>query len=291
MGCDIHIITQIKVNGAWKFVPEIPAKLDNRDYFNFAVLAGVRNSWNIQGFEAKGLPSDLGAMQFGWVSELENIQKDYDSDSEQKCKLPNGKYISSWDDSLKRFCSQEEYAAWKGAKGCTNNSQFYVYDAAQVGGKFVVVPIKELYTWEEYLAEYHQGDYNAELNDYGHYKVDFNCEDYHTPSYLTLQELTGFDYTEVLKDKVKVSKIFVDKFLELGGVLPEGMSLTKNWQPQTIRDCFQEAFEPTCIISWKSDKDSNEIPLFIGIYELEEIAKQYGVQNHEDIRIVFAFDN
>ena len=110
------------------------------------------------------------------------------------------------------------------------------------------------------------------------------------PSYLTLKELEDFDYSDILQDKVKVSKHFIDKFFELGGKLPDGMKLNKDWKPQDIRECFQQAYDPVYIISWRSLTKTDEIDLFVGIDELKEIAKKYNKKS-ENVRIVFAFDN
>lgn len=290
MGCDIHLITQIKKQGKWEYVPESPKTLEKRNYFNFAILADVRNDFDTKGFNAKGLPADLEEKQFGWKSELENIKNYYNTLSETKCKLPDGSYISEMDESIKRFCTEEEYNAWKGTKG-RGKDGYYVYDAKQVGGEFVKVPDNQLYSFEAYLNEYHSDEYNEQLKDYGRYKVDFDCEDLHTPSYLTLKEIKEFDYTDILREKVKVSKYFIDKFLNLGGELPKGMYLTTDWQPQDIRDCFRQAIDPVYIISWDSDSKKESLDFFKGVSEIEEIANKYDIQNFEDIRIVFAFDN
>jgi hypothetical protein len=57
MGTDIHLHTEIKVNGVWQHYsqPRIP-----RDYRLFAKLANVRNHWNIVPIaEPRGLPDDV----------------------------------------------------------------------------------------------------------------------------------------------------------------------------------------------------------------------------------------
>lgn len=41
----------------------------------------------------------------------------------------------------------------------------------------------------------------------------------------------------------------------------------------------------------KSLEKMQSLDFFKGIKELEEIAKQYKIENYEDLRIVFAFDN
>ena len=59
MGCDIHIVTEIKENGKWKGVDEFPNALDDRNYHLFSFLANVRNYFNTVGFKPKGLPEDF----------------------------------------------------------------------------------------------------------------------------------------------------------------------------------------------------------------------------------------
>lgn len=73
MGCDIHMITEIRKNGKWERVLEIPETLKNRNYSVFAFLADVRNSWDINGFKPKGLPEDISGLTF---------DKDEDEDEE-----------------------------------------------------------------------------------------------------------------------------------------------------------------------------------------------------------------
>lgn len=290
MGCDIHIITQIKKEGRWQYVPERPKSLTQRNYFNFAVLANVRNGFNTKGFEAKGLPEDLIEMKFGWQSELQAHKKSYETCSTTMCVLPDGKCISSFAEEIKRYCSNEEYKSWKGSKG-SGEGGCYVYDAAVVGGKMDKVPYKQLYTFEEYLKEFYEDEYNKELDDYGRYYVEFDSEDLHTPSWLSLQELLRFNYDDVLKDKCKISKHFMDKFKELGGKLPEGMEIEEDFAPTDFIETVRQALDPVVIVAWHNKENRSKISLFEGIKELEDIAKQYNIENYEDLRIVFAFDN
>ena len=64
MGCDIHMITEIRKNGKWERVLETPETFDKRNYSVFAFLANVRNYWNYNGFEPKGLPEDISGLTF-----------------------------------------------------------------------------------------------------------------------------------------------------------------------------------------------------------------------------------
>lgn len=117
--------------------------------------------------------------------------------------------------------------------------------------------------------------------------------DGHSHSYLTLKELDTFDYTDYKKTRVKISKTFYDKFIEFGGVLPKEMSVEKT-EPGDFRECFQEVFEPTVLIKWLDSKNEEtymDSPIIKGIEKLKEIAKKNDIDNYEDIRIVFFFDN
>ena len=294
MGCDIHLITQIKKNNKWEYVEDVPREFNQRNYFNFAVLANVRNDFGTKGFQPKGLPEDLGAKKFGWKSELEDYKKSYETNTTRMCKLPSGELIWCMDNSLKRYCDKDEYDKFKGTKG-SSCGEYYVYDASVVNGVFVDVPDKERYTFEEYLEEFHKDDFDEELQDYGCWRVDFgDCVAYgdlHTPSYLTLKELEDKNYEDIFKEKAKILKAFLDKFFELGGKLPDGMEIDKDWQPSDIRDCFRQAIEPVCVVKWTKNIDKKEIPFFNGIDQLKEIAEKYNIENYNDIRIVFAFDN
>ncbi len=183
MGCDIHTIVEIKKEDKWEKIKELPEVFDTRNYSVFAFLAGVRNSFNTQGFKAKGLPDDVSDKTF------------------------------------------------------------------------------------------------------------FECEDYHSHSYLTLEELVQKDKTDYCSVKCKIIKEFYDKFIELGGVLPVGMVMEQE-KPSGIVDALRYSLEPTVLVKWQPPKEEiQDYPIFKGIDSLKEIAKKYKITNFADIRIVFAFDN
>lgn len=183
MGCDIHTIVEIKKEDKWVKIKEIPEEFNTRNYSTFAFLANVRNSFNTNGFEAKGIPEDI-------------------SD-----------------------------------------------------------------------------------------KTIFDSEDYHSHSYLTLQELIDKDKTDYCSVKCKILKVFYDKFIELGGVLPEGINIEEE-KPNGIIDAIRYSFEPTVLAKWQTKKEiAEEYPIFKGIKALKEIAQKYKIENFANIRIVFAFDN
>lgn len=117
--------------------------------------------------------------------------------------------------------------------------------------------------------------------------------DGHSHSYLTLKELDTFDLTEYKKTKVKVLKAFYDAFIGFGGVLPKEMSVEKT-RPGDIGECLQEAMEPTVLVKWldtENEKTYTDSPMIKGIERLKGIAKKNNINNYEDIRIVFFFNN
>ena len=78
MGCDIHIITQIKKDGHWQYIPEKPESYDCRCYPVFAFLAQVRGCCE-NGFMPRGLPEDLGETRYGqWIDSNGDICYDID---------------------------------------------------------------------------------------------------------------------------------------------------------------------------------------------------------------------
>ena len=183
MGCDIHMITQIKKDGHWEYIPETPKRYNCRWYPVFAFLAQVRGICE-NGFEAKGLPDDLEETRYGqWI------------------------------------------------------------------------------------------DCNGDIE----YEVDFNNIDWHSHSYLTLQEIDEKIKANAPAEKpVHVPGRFLDAFFMHDGELPYGMEiLSKN---ETGGD-----------IIWDSGLEDYPI-LCRGRDDLMEIAHKYAVAP-DHIRIVFAFDN
>lgn len=200
MGCDIHIITEIKKSNKWERVPDVPAAFDERNYYVFAWLANVRNSFDLDGFRPRGLPQDISGRKFE-PYELEDDEEEPD------------------------------------------------------------------------------------------FRIDFDDGDYHSHSYLTLQEMLNKDKTDLLMEKCKVVRDFYQKFIELGGVIPDGMTVSdRRADSGTLIDAIRESFEPVVIVRWPSSQKKENNPVFIGINQLQEIANKYGVSPN-CIRIVFAFDN
>lgn len=294
MGCDIHIITEKKNNdGKWEYVKEIPESLNTRNYATFAVLADVRNSFHISGFEPKGLPHDLGCRKCDFESESEHILNMYETGTERFVELPNGEKISPYDERLKKeVYSEEEANKYKGWSRYFKDGKdvYRVTDLSLVNGKYIDVPYKELMTFDEYKNKHWSDEWDDDANDYGWWRVDFDCPDYHSHSWLTLEELLAYDTSDYASSRAKVPKSFYDKFISLGGELPNGMRVLDDYEPSSIVESIQQAFSPEVIISWSDDCILENTALHCGIQELKEIANKYECKPNE-IRIVFAFDN
>ena len=312
MSCGIHLITEIKKDGKWEFVPERPESLNKRNYTTFAVLAGVRDSFNSCLFPAKGLPSDISGKRFYFESERPNMERLYNEDL-TTCLVVGDEIVGelySCDDSRYKKTlidiTELEYIQLKAKKSDSYDSRYrdlgwsesegartyYVRDASVVGGKWEKIPINKLFlSFDEFAKKHYNDEWNEEAQYYGYWGINFDCPDFHTPSYLTLKELEDADYSDYTLIKYKIPKKFYQTFIDCGGVLPSKFKVEES-SIGDLQDVFSEAFSPTVTIGWQDDDITDKkYPIFVGIYELGEIAKQYEITNPEDIRIVFAFDN
>ena len=59
MGCDIHLHSEIKINGSWEHYSVIKV---NRDYMLFGLMAGVRDSKVTPICKPQGLPDNLSVV-------------------------------------------------------------------------------------------------------------------------------------------------------------------------------------------------------------------------------------
>lgn len=315
MGCDIHIVTEIKENGKWKGVDEFPNALDGRNYHLFSFLANVRNYFNTVGFKPKGLPEDLSTKKFRFRSETPHMKNLYE-ESGRTMFAKDGKYYETGKVDLYREVSLDEYEKISNyikentdeAKKqygilsksfARENPTYSVQDAYAAGGVFEHVPYKTLYpTFDEYAKDCWSDEWDEDVQDYGSWEVNFEFYeesgygDYHSANYLSLQELLDADTSDYTAMQYKIDKTFYNTFIENGGVLPDIFKVKGDTEPGDIAECFREALEPTIVISWQRDDESKkEMPLFKGIEELKAIAEKYNITNPNDIRIVFAFDN
>lgn len=315
MGCDIHIITEIRKNGKWQWVKEIPESFDSRNYGLFSVLAGVRNSFNIKGFEAKGLPEDISAMKFDFETYTNRAKERFYDDNDGQILFvdKDGNYHEP-SAVEKTHLTKEEYEALNvkqrtevdtfdkqyNSLGYTQSGNqtpdYYVRDAYANGGRFERIPHYKYYpNIEAFLKDYYEDDWDEEMQDYGRWRVNFEyCGphgDYHTPSFLSLHELITADLKDYYSDKYKMDVAFYEAFKRMGGTLPEGMTV-QEFTPETLQDVFQSALCPVILVVWEKDEEAKkETALYCGIEEMKEIAKKYNIDDPNDIRIVFAFDN
>lgn len=293
MGADIHIITQVRKDGVWNYVKELPESLNTRNYSTFGFLADVRNSFQSDGFQPKGLPSDMTEKKFDFCNYRESAKERYARQEKQMVKLPDGTYLEPKDERLKIVCATEEEAQSYEKYRIVYPDQFYAYDPKVLNGEYVNVTLNQLMSFEDFLAEYYEDEWDEEMQEYGMWRVDFDCPDYHSPSYLSLQEFLDKDLSDYTSKKAKLPAAFYKAFKELGGVMPNGMSIIEeeNRIPGDLIEAFQFAFEPDIIVKWQSTAEEiAEYPIIKGIEELKAIAEKYDVEPN-DIRIVFAFDN
>lgn len=314
MSCTIHIITEVKRNGKWKFVPEVPESLDTKNYTTFAVLSGVRDSFNSSIFPVRGLPSDISGKKFRFKSERPYMEERYNEDKATSLVIGDeivGELYSCDDERYKKtqveiteleyerldnmkhdswsYNSRYQSLGWSESGGVKT---YYVYDANVVGGEWKKIPIKDLFTsFDEFAKKHYEDDWDKDAQDYGYWRVNFESDDYHSHNYITLKEFEDADYSDYTLQKCKISKEFYQAFINNGGVLPSAFKVEKS-AIGDLRDVFSEALSPTVTVGWPDgDITDKKYPVFAAINELKEIAKKYDVTNHKNIRIVFAFDN
>ena len=116
--------------------------------------------------------------------------------------------------------------------------------------------------------------------------------DLHSKTYLTLKELDDADKKDAFAHKYLIDGDFWEKFKELGGQLPDGMEVEEDFKTDSIIDAIRLVMCPGVIIKWQlSEEEIKKHDLYKGIEVLKKIAKQNNIENYEDIRIVFCFDN
>jgi len=312
MGCDIHLIVEIKNEkmGKWEYIPEVLRSLNDRNYSTFALLSNVRDNFCDNHFPVRGLPPDISGLRFRFEPESEKRRRIYEENEEEEhYKLPDGTYIRwlPWD--LNRTVTPLEFAAWEGEKGIKYSylkdvkwkeqvkiPNWYIRDPADIGAVKVVLRPKDIYpTFEEYWEKHKdKDDWDEHAQDYGRYKVDFSENgEYHGHNWITLREMLDFDYSDYIMEKCYARGAIWDAFKRLGGVLPEGMTVNDNPEPGTIVQCIRVAGLREVLFQWEPENKVrawSETPIFEAIEELKKIQQRYKVQS-ENVRMVFAFDN
>ena len=110
-----------------------------------------------------------------FVDQTEEFRKTWQEGTVEKVKLPNGEYITPWDDRLKVYITKEEYEKLKtprGSRGWGANATYFKYDASVVNGVLEEVLYKNIYpTLEDYVEECEGEDYwDDEKNAYGYWE-------------------------------------------------------------------------------------------------------------------------
>lgn len=294
MGCDIHTIIEIKNNGKWEYIPDLPLVFDQRSYGVFSILnKNVRNSTGKDGFEGKGLPNDLSGRQFRFVSHTAELESIYNGKSVVMCCIGEDKYINAYTEMLRIEISRELFEELVKDNSDTINeryylatksnreNKYYVQDAQKVNGKFVNIPYNKLYkTLKEFNDAYYRYPWVEKEQDYGYYEVDFDSNDFHSASYLTLKELKTKMVFFTPENSFVVPKQFIDYLKEEFGELPETMDV-KDKNPYEVIVSFDVDTYSVCAQNAYND----------GVQMIQAIKEKYNVENDDDIRIVFAFDS
>jgi hypothetical protein len=313
MGCSIHLITEIRKDGKWEYVPEKPTEFTSRNHKLFALFSNVTNYFGINSFDVKGLPEDISSTKYGFESYTTRGKERYfdENDGDISFINSNGEIISV-SDIPKTILSQEEYNAlsnemsnpetdkeifnrryhslgYSESKGVRT---YFVQDASKNNGHFERVPYYKLYpTLEDFMADIYEYEWDEDKKEYGEWQVDFSNSSFYSANYLTLKELVETDYTDFFAIRYKMDTAFYDAFIQFGGVLPEEMKIVP-YKPTEFSDIIRNSISPITMIAWNpTEEDKNESSLFKGIAQLKDIAFKYGIEDYSDIRIVFAFDN
>lgn len=112
-------------------------------------------------------------MQFTSTSKEE--KEYYENGTTERFVTDDGKYLSTWDSCFEVRIDEEEYKRLKNEKKIecfgTGNKEYYKLDYSLLKGKVKKVTYKELYpTFEEYMKEIGDGNYDEEMNDYGYWE-------------------------------------------------------------------------------------------------------------------------
>ena len=296
MGCDIHTIVEIRKNGKWEYIPDLPIVFDSRSYGVFSILnRNVRNSYGRDGFEQKGLPKDVSGRRFRFTSHREELEKAYKHKETFVCYIggEDKKYVQVYDECLKTEIDFELYEELK--SGMTHEQslryysptqtaypqKYFVQDAQKVGGQFMEVPYRCLYSdIKKFNKAYYNYPWYDEEQDFGYYDVDFDS-DLHSHSFLSLAELKTKVITKSSDKKFLIDNEFLVYLKEeLGGDLPETMIIGDEVDGKSKVSFVVDPYETCC------QENYNE-----GVEELCKIKEKYNIENDEDIRIVFAFDS
>lgn len=313
MGCDIHTIVEIRQDGKWQYVEDLPQSFKEQNYRTFACIAGVRDDFGAQVFELKGLPTDISGMHFRFESlrpEEEKIYNsqtvmafvDSDGNKSERCiksvEVDNLTYEDIKENVVNHpnpeYLRRYKYPSYS-ENTDRSKRKYFVCDAYAENGHFETVKYNELYESFENYAKVHLADeYDEDAGDYGYWDVDFSKlgGDYHSASYLTLSELKSANYDRYTAHKYKMDKDFYNVFIAAGGTFPDKFKVVEEPVGTSFITCLREAVYPVVTIMWQPDTvNDDDYAVFKGRRELEAIAAKYHLKSDDDIRIVFAFDN
>lgn len=295
MGCDIHTIIEVKQDGKWKYIPELPDTFNDRCYGVFSILnRNVRNYNGRNGFEGNGIPTDISGKQFRFVSQYDELFGAYNNKSTFVCWIDEKQsFISPYDESLKTEIDAEFYEELKSGMTEKQKSRYYmpvqtpypqkyfVQDANKVNGEFVNLPFTFLYkTLKEFNDAYYKFEWHENEKDYGYYEVDFESNDFHSHSHLTLAELKTKVVNATPDKEFIVEKDFITCLENEIGEFPETM-VVEDLKDNKVKVSF--GIDPDDFYPQESYNK--------GVKELEDIKEKYNVKSDEDLRIVFAFDS
>ena len=298
MGCDIHTIVEIRQNGQWKYVPELPEEFDGRSYGVFSILnKNVRNYNGINGFEGKGVPKDVSGKHFRFISHRKELETSYQRKT-TVCRTPNNEYISPYSELLRTEVDKETYdkiieelleytkedeQLYRYFTAITNpvKNSYFVQDAQKVNGQFVELPFSEIYkTIDEFNQVFYNYTWYEAEQDYGYYEVDFENNSLHSCSYLSLSELKTKVTCFLSKKSFIVERDFLNHLEMELGEFPDTMFI-ENIDEKAAKVIF--ATDSDMLYSYERYNN--------GVKELEKIKNLYKIDNNDDIRIVFGFDS
>ncbi len=295
MGCDIHTIVEIKQEGKWKYVPDLPDAFNDRCYGVFSILnRNVRNYNGRNGFEGNGIPADISGKKFRFVSQDDELTGAYNNKTGFVCWIEESQsFISPYDESLKSEIDFELYEELNSGMTKEQKTRYYmplqtpypqkyfVQDASKVNGEFLELPFTFLYkTIKDFNDAYYRFAWHENEKDYGYYEVDFEENDFHSHSHLTLAELRTKVVDISSNKSFTISRDFITYLENEIGGLPDTM-MVEDIKDDTVRITFD--VDPDDFYPQESYNN--------GVAELEQIKEKYNIENDENIRIVFAFDS
>lgn len=294
MGTDIHTIVEIRKNGKWEYIYDVPDTFTNRYYNLFSILnKNIRNSCGIDGFEPKGLPVDLSTKKCRFVSQGKELENAYKNKGDIFCCVEGNPpiFYSILDEKLHTEIDRETFEKIKrgqveegrymfATESYKDKGRYFVQDASLVGGKFKKVLFAERFsTLKEFDSYYYNYKWVEAENDFGYYEIDFEDNCLYGHSFLNLAELKTKNVKIEGEENYQVDKRFIDKLLMEIGELPENFIIKNN-----NRKYIDLVWTPDSEIAYAYEAYGK------GIKEMEDLKEKYGVVNDEDIRIVFAFD-